>query len=124
MSSQTLRLLDQRPSFVNFDEKVLGAPTVGLSFDCPHCNRRLMVYFAVPIERGPEWMGGLRQTGFTYEQMVFSHFGKQSLYQRTGDNFDALTLTPSVDIRGHWHGHITNGVLTFDASSPPRKDAR
>jgi hypothetical protein len=34
------------------------------------------------------------------------------LWQRTGETFETLTLTPSVDCSawGHWHGFITNGV--------------
>ncbi len=34
----------------------------------------------------------------------------------SGDTFETLTLTPSidanVDIAGHWHGFITNGEVT------------
>jgi hypothetical protein len=30
----------------------------------------------------------------------------------TGTNFDDLTLSPSVNYRDHWHGHVTNGELT------------
>ena len=36
------------------------------------------------------------------------------LWKRTGENFETLTLTPSVDAsaEGHWHGFITNGNIT------------
>jgi hypothetical protein len=32
-------------------------------------------------------------------------------WQRTGDTFENLTLSPSLDFsaRGEWHGSITNG---------------
>jgi hypothetical protein len=32
-------------------------------------------------------------------------------WQRTGDTFDAMTLTPSIQRLGgcRWHGYITNG---------------
>ncbi len=37
-------------------------------------------------------------------------------WTRSGDTFETLTLTPSVDAAshgvGHWHGFITNGEIT------------
>jgi hypothetical protein len=35
------------------------------------------------------------------------------LWQRTGDDFEDLTLTPSIDASnsGHWHGFITGGQI-------------
>jgi hypothetical protein len=27
-------------------------------------------------------------------------------------DFEKLTLTPSIDYNGHWHGHVTNGEVT------------
>lgn len=27
-------------------------------------------------------------------------------------DFEKLTITPSVDYMGHWHGHVTNGEVT------------
>jgi hypothetical protein len=27
-------------------------------------------------------------------------------------DFEKLTLTPSIDMHGHWHGHVTNGEVT------------
>lgn len=29
----------------------------------------------------------------------------------SGDNFDTLTLEPSIGFELHWHGRITNGEL-------------
>ncbi len=41
--------------------------------------------------------------------------GRTVYWQRTGDTFETLTLTPSVDAAshgvGHWHGFITNGEI-------------
>ncbi len=44
-------------------------------------------------------------------------------WQRTGDTFEALTLSPSVHVHDtdadgnragtHWHGHITNGEVSI-----------
>lgn len=35
-------------------------------------------------------------------------------WTRSGESFNDLTLTPSVDcsVSGHWHGSITNGEVT------------
>jgi len=38
---------------------------------------------------------------------------REPAWDRQGDTFDTLTLLPSIDFsgKGHWHGHITNGVI-------------
>jgi hypothetical protein len=53
-----------------------------LSFLCPCCRRQRL---SVPLGDGG--------------------------WRASGDTFEAMTLTPSVDAskEGHWHGHITNG---------------
>ena len=35
------------------------------------------------------------------------------LWQRTGDTFETLSLSPSIDASasGHWHGFVTNGEV-------------
>ncbi len=56
---------------------------------------RLYVPFANPIDGKPQ-------------------FGSAGTYwQRTGDTFETLTLTPSVDASAfrHWHGFITAGEI-------------
>lgn len=73
-----------------------GRTGMAVSFDCPHCrNTRLAVWFANPID-------GLPPTD-----------DAEHLWRRTGETFEALTLTPSVDAskHGHWHGFITNGEI-------------
>lgn len=66
---------------------------LGVTFRCPDagCDQRLGVLFANPPDGLPSLPG--------------------RAWQRTGDTFDTLTLTPSVDVSacGHWHGFITNG---------------
>lgn len=71
-----------------------GRTGMAVSFDCPHCQQtRLAVWFANPID-------GLPPTD-----------DAEHLWQRTGETFDTLTLSPSVDASkyGHWHGYIVNG---------------
>lgn len=69
---------------------------VGMSFDCPHCASsdepyRLFVTFDKPLDGGP-----------TIEGRHWS---------RSGDSFQTLTLSPSVDAsaQGHWHGFVIDG---------------
>jgi hypothetical protein len=68
-----------------------------VSFECPHCRTiRLAVWFANPID-------GLPPTD-----------DAKHLWQRTGETFENLTLSPSIDASkdGHWHGFLTNGEIT------------
>jgi hypothetical protein len=73
---------------------------VGVRLDCPCGNRdkghQLYVPFANPLDGGPPM-----QTG------------KNNGWQRTGETFETLTLTPSILRRGScgWHGFITNGEI-------------
>jgi hypothetical protein len=55
-----------------------------VSFLCPHCRTQRL---SVPVGAGG--------------------------WQASGETFDTLTLTPSVDVGGfgHWHGFITNGEI-------------
>lgn len=78
-----------------------GRHGMAISFECPCClgtdrRTRLGVWFANPVD-------GLPPTD-----------NASNLWRRSGESFDDLTLTPSVDAskHGHWHGHITNGEVT------------
>lgn len=71
---------------------------MALTFECPCClgtprATRLGVWFANPIDGQPP----------TDDE--------STLWQRSGETFETLTLTPSIDAskHGHWHGYITNG---------------
>lgn len=71
---------------------------VGLLCNCPcGCNHQLYVPFANPIDGSPP---------------LEPAYG----WQRTGETFETLTLTPSI-LRGTarggcgWHGFITNGEV-------------
>ena len=74
---------------------------VGLLFDCPHCSCRLAIGFSNPVDGGPaevEMPMGLGQND-----------GRR--WHREGESFDQLTLKPSIDAPGHWHGWLTGGEL-------------
>lgn len=81
---------------------------MGVTFLCPvHRGAcaigRIAVPFANPLDGGsksPEGQGA----------------NKDTWWQRTGEDFDTLSLTPSVDVKeegqtSHWHGHVTAGEV-------------
>lgn len=73
---------------------------VGVLLDCPcGCDRQLYVPFANPLDGGPSVNDG------------------HATWQRTGETFETLTLTPSIlrmKEKGGcgWHGFITDGQVT------------
>lgn len=103
-----MRLTDLHPEFVDAGgegiSKLDGSPVpkrdgVGVEFDCPcGCAFRLYIPFVNPID-------GQRQ---------YDYKG----WQRTGETFETLTLTPSIQRVAHpggaqcnWHGWITHGDI-------------
>jgi hypothetical protein len=101
-----VKLTDLAPSFVGSGGEGVtaaqGNPVprregIGISFDCPcgSCGFPLFVAFANPLDGG-------------------TPFHEKPVWQRTGDTFETLTLTPSI-LRSKekggcgWHGYITNG---------------
>lgn len=73
---------------------------IGLRFDCPcGCNTPIFIYFSNPLD-GRE-----------------SANKKCPNWERIGEDFESLTLTPSI-LRSHpgscgWHGFVTNGEIIF-----------
>jgi hypothetical protein len=75
---------------------------IGVSFQSPmKTGQRLAVLFDPPIDPA-----GLAEK-YGWGKM----FPDAKHWQRTGDTFENLTLSPSLDFsaRGEWHGLITNG---------------
>jgi hypothetical protein len=72
---------------------------VGVSFDCPDgCGFPCYVPFRNPLDGGPQ------------------HDDSRPSWERTGDTFDTLTLSPSIlrtKEKGGcgWHGFIRNGAI-------------
>lgn len=95
-------LSDLAPAFLT-----VGGRLVGVSFKCPACadeHCRTWVYVDPPFDAGPVCTPA---------------------WQRTGDTFDTLSLSPSIltrqhhegrdapgAISEHWHGFVTNGQVT------------
>jgi hypothetical protein len=108
-----MQLTDLEPRWFSHDA---SNEIHGLSFLCPHCKEsRLGILFSHSI---------------AHDQPVptddsITHLPRtEHVWQITGDTptfdgekhggFENITLLPSVDesASGHWHGFITNGVVT------------
>ena len=82
-----------------------GRHGLGMSFYCPHCqNARIPIWFKNPIDGGPP---------ITKEQAKIGEDQTLYLWARSGDTFEDITLSPSVDVSEwrHWHGFIRNGEI-------------
>ncbi len=103
-----MRLLDLNPRWYSYGD---SPDIVGITFDCPCCapdgkvsslgtkyRPRLGVLFVNEIDRD-----GLPN------DVHWTRGGRK--WTRTGETFETLSLTPSIDASsfGHWHGCITNG---------------
>jgi hypothetical protein len=69
---------------------------VGLLIDCPNCGVAGGVFFENAIG-GP----------------TYPH--SQTKWKRTGDDLEAMSLTPSVLMHGHFHSWVRNGQLCVDS---------
>lgn len=77
---------------------------IGLSFNSPPTGKRLSVLFTPAID--PDGLAAQYQWG--------DFFPGSKKWARTGDTFETLTLTPSLDFSasGEWHGFINAGDVT------------
>ena len=68
---------------------------MGVAFDCPlHKTHRITIFFSNPLDGLPAAHGA-------------------TLWQRIGEDFDSLTLSPTIDSDRSecWSGVITNGEI-------------
>lgn len=111
-----MKLTDLNPKWFAEDGRI----GQGVVFDCPHCQKtRLAVTFANPTDGGAP----LRLGKFLPLMKAVANGERPGedfpgdivppgfLWQRTGEAFDAMTLSPSVDASpsGHWHGWVQGG---------------
>lgn len=103
-----MKLTELKPKWVGINGVEHGETTnirFGLSFLCPCCReKRVAVFFKPSIDPGNwAWKVQWRLPEPT-----------NRFWDRTGETFETITLTPSVgfDGSGHWHGHITSGEVT------------
>ena len=100
-----MKLKDYEPHWF----AVPGHRGQGLTFKCPlHLNCHFMIGFRNPLDGG--------------EPYVFKRVDGTDcpLWVRQGEDFETLTLTPSIDAiddyntieqKTHWHGFIINGEI-------------
>lgn len=103
-----MKLRDLEPDFIRAYEDEFGATHYehlpssagahGVMFQCPNPSHGHMhvIWFANPVDVPP--------TEPTREP---TH-----RWQRSGTTLDDLTLSPSIDSKGCWHGFIQNGEVT------------
>jgi hypothetical protein len=84
----------------------------GIMFLCPCCkDMTLTCYFeATPMKQQMQTAAIMRPNNHGKIVPVNPKFA----WTRQGDDFETLTITPSVDASasGHWHGFITNGLAS------------
>src|ERR1700732_2941497 len=84
----------------------LDGEKYGAVIRCPNCGVAGGVFFANSIPSGKN----LCPQGANW--------------QRTGDTFETMSLTPSVLMHGHFHSWVKNGMLAVDSPfSCTRKDS-
>jgi hypothetical protein len=101
-----VKLIDLNPRFLGSGGEGIrnadGSPSprregIGVIFNCPcGCKSECFIPFANPLDGGPA---------------IFN--GDKHVWQREGDTFEMLTLTPSILRIGGcaWHGFITKGAI-------------
>ena len=94
------RLVDADPRWVDTGPRNTRDPNrkgIGISFECPlHEDCRLGAYFTNPLDGGPPFEP------------------ERPTWDRTGEDFESLTLAPSIRVlQGNggcrWHGFIRAG---------------
>lgn len=111
-----MRLVDLNPRWWGDGER----QQLGVSFECPHCRQvRLGIAFLNPPDGGPP---STIVTDKSMPKFIEEHIHEHRtfdvppgfLWTRVGEEFDTMSLTPSVDASksGHWHGFVADGEVT------------
>ncbi len=107
------RLVDLEPAWITTTASERRG--MGVSFLCPVHGATggpsgsacyLGVWFENPVDGGLPY-----KPGDSYRPRPNESRGPEPLWHRTGETFDDLTLTPSIDAKDHWHGFITGGQV-------------
>lgn len=85
-------------------------------FLCPHCKKVLLTCKNIVMSSREQYDLFEKTFGEEWNQLVVP--SRESfawtIHGINRDNFDQLTVTPSIDASasGHWHGLIRNGQIT------------
>ena len=81
-------------------------------FKCPHCQKDLLTCKNVVMSSRDQHDLFEKTFGEDWNMLIVPC--KESMaWTFSGDNFETLSVTPSIDASasGHWHGTITNGEM-------------
>lgn len=112
-----MKLIELEPRWCSDSHPESADKKQGVTFLCPHCRaRRLGVFFDTPIcSSSPVDIVAFHKERLRVDAHPFDdiHVGGVLWHRVSGETFDTLTLTPSIDASafGCWHGHITNGEI-------------
>lgn len=111
-----MRLTDLDPRWIGISGKHLiwerrsQDVRFGLTFRCPHCDGRLAVLFKPFID--PDDLARLIQWALPGAPDPNTGAAREvRWWGRAGETFSDLTLSPSINAEGHWHGFITAGEI-------------
>jgi len=110
-----MRLTELEPRWVD-----RNGQQIGILLLCPHCipqKRTWLSCFFVGMEHiaGPDGEYALiAKIAPDIHHNDVIPCKRNTAWQKTGDSFENLSVTPSLDASasGHWHGLITNGEVT------------
>lgn len=112
-----MRLADLEPRWMTShwqDDLSFPNPAkISLTFLCPHCRtQRLGILFKPFIDP----LNTVGQMLWAFPGAPDPNTGEARpalFWNREGETFETLTLTPSIDVsqHGHWHGFITAGEV-------------
>ncbi len=96
-----MRLTELSPEWIG-DKK-------GIMFLCPCCRKTELTCYFEPTPMKSQMITAAKMRPNNHGDIV--PVNPASAWVRQGDDFDTLSITPSVDASksGHWHGFITNG---------------
>lgn len=87
-------------------------------FRCPHCRnvwllcKRVVLGFKDQVRLVNSHLQREAEDDWDWP-IDFVPMKKETCWTFVGNNFDLLTVTPSIDASasGHWHGHIRHGEI-------------
>jgi hypothetical protein len=110
-----MKLTELEPRWLEHDGR-----KVGMLLRCPHCRKTwlsCMFEAGIPVvchrSGKPVTQFELFQTNLGEEPYDVVPCSTVCKWDRNGDDFSTMTVTPSLDASasGHWHGTITNGEV-------------
>jgi hypothetical protein len=112
-----MRLIDLDPSWIDYGSR----RGIGVRFRCMvpgHCSGYLWILFANPVDGGPPHSGACwnliieaRDADGQFDKYKYDRPCDKCRWQRTGEDFASMSMSPSVDAHCCGHLTLTNGVF-------------